>query len=299
MRLDTETQLERFRIAVELGVIDDTELVVPENHDVVLEGIRLHYLDWPAREGARDIFLLHGGHLTAHTWDLLALQLRPDFRCLALDQRGHGESEWAPDLDYSTAAYVLDAERFVGELGLDDYVLIGMSLGGLNAIEFAAHHSAHLRGLVIVDVGPEIHTEGTARRTFTAPSEEASIDVFVDRAVEFNRLRHPELLRTGVMHNTRRLADGTWTWTHDPRFGRGVKIDFSALAARLPEIRCPTLVVRGSESEVFWREDAERVVARVPDARWVEIDDAGHTVQGDQPRALARELRTFFAEIGA
>src|SRR5579862_7189789 len=294
MRLDAATQLERLRIAVEVGAIDPVELVVPDDHNVVLDDIRLHYLDWPADEGARDVLLLHGGHLTAHTWDLVCLQLRPRYHFIAVDQRGHGESEWALDLDYSREAYVRDAEQLVEQLGLDDYVLVGMSLGGLNSIELAARHSDHLRGLVIVDVGPELHLHDRSRRALTSSPEADSIDVFVERAVEFNPLRHPELLRTGVMHNVRQVTDGKWAWTHDPRFARGMRSDHGLLAERLPEIRCPTLVVHGEQSDVFWQEDAISVAERIPNARWLDVPDAGHTVQGDNPRALAAALLEFF-----
>lgn len=301
MTLGPATQLERLRIAVEKGIIDDVELVAPSERDVIAGGIRLHFLDWPAQVGARPVVMLHGGHLTAHTWDLVCLQLRPAYQCIALDQRGHGDSEWALDLDYSTDAFVRDLEEFASVVGLADYVLVGMSLGGLNAIEFAARHGSQLRGLVLVDVGPELHTEGTRKigAFAQATSEAGSIDEFVEGAVAFNPLRDPELLRTGVMHGTRVLYNGTRAWKYDDRFGRLVSHDYSYLATRLAAITCPTLVVRGAESRVFWDEDAQRVVDRLPIARWLQIPHAGHTVQGDNPRLLAAALREFFAEIGA
>jgi esterase len=300
---DGERQLKHFRGAAELAGMTFTEFVVPEAYDVLAGRIRLHYLDWLGPTGARTILFLHGGALTAHTWDLTCLALRDEYQCIALDQRGHGESEWSAGMDYSRSAYVGDIEHLVDALGLDDFVLVGMSLGGLNSIEFAGRHSDLLKALVLVDVGPELRLAGTTRiRDFVgADGEFDSLDSVIDRAMSFNPRRDPELLRLSLLNNLRQLPDGKWTWKYDRRHHGRANPEKHAremqdLAKWVPDITCPTLVVRGAESDVFHDEDAEKLAGALPAGRWVKVPGAGHTVQGDNPRVLVEELRRFLGE---
>jgi len=299
--LDLERQLRHLRRAAERNALPVREIVLPNAHHVLAGDTRLHYLDWGGKS-RRDVLFLHGGGLNAHTWDVVCLGLREEFRCIALDQRGHGESEWSAGMDYSTGAHVRDIERFVDAIGLENFVLVGMSLGGLNSIEYAARHSDRLEALVLVDVGPEIRLAGTSKISafVQQPAELPSVEDFVERALAFNPRRNRDLLRTSLLHNLRQLPDGTWTWKYDRRhYGlidrKAMDAARLKLADRLPEIRCRTLVVRGEHSDVFWAEDAEKLVGQLPDARWVEIAHAGHTVQGDNPGDLIVALRNFLS----
>jgi pimeloyl-ACP methyl ester carboxylesterase len=278
------------------------ELVLPDEHDIVLGRMRFHYLDW-GTQGRPPILFLHGGGLNAHTWDLLCAALRRERHCLALDQRGHGESEWSPQMDYSIESHVGDLDAFVHALGLERFVLVGMSLGGVNALAWAGKHGQRLAGLVLVDVGPEIRFDGV--RKIAAFTSEAtpldSVEEFIDRAIAFNPRRNRELLRRSLLHNLRPMPDGRWMWKYDQRH-RG-KVDPGAYERRrrllwsaVDTVGCPTLVVRGAESDVFHDEDAERLAQRLKRGRWVRIEGAGHTVQGDNPADLLVALREFLKE---
>src|SRR5207248_1911376 len=198
------------------GEVD--ELVVPAEHAVVMGGLRLHYPDGGGG-GRPPLVFLHGGCLTAHTWDLVCLAMRNEFRCLALDQRGHGDSEWSPTLDYAPAAHARDLEALVAHLSLERPVLVGQSMGGMNALAYAARPGAQLAGLVLVDVGPDIRWQGAARIAdfVQGPAELDSVEAFVVRARAFNPSRDPRLLRRSLLHNLRRLPDGRLTWKYDRR----------------------------------------------------------------------------------
>jgi pimeloyl-ACP methyl ester carboxylesterase len=279
------------------------EIVLPHERDLLLGRMRFHYLDW-GTAGLPPVVFLHGGGLNAHTWDLICAALRRERHCLALDQRGHGESEWSPEMDYRIESHVADLEAFVDRLGLDRFVLVGMSLGGNNALAWAGTHSRRLAGLVLVDVGPEVRQAGV--RKIAAFTSEAtpldSVEDFVARALQFNPRRDAALLRRSLLHNLRRMPDGKWMWKYDQRH-RG-RFDPAAYERRrqllwsaVPRVTCPTLVVRGAESDVFHDEDAERLARALLDGRWVKVEGAGHTVQGDNPAGLLVALRKFLGEV--
>ena len=298
---------DEFRAHLELSAaiagVRLAEIVLPSPHHVLLGAMRFHYLDW-GTAGLPPVVFLHGGGLNAHTWDLVCAALRPERHCLALDQRGHGESEWSPEMDYSIESHTGDVAAFLEALKLERFVLVGMSLGGVNALAWACKHRERLAGLVLVDVGPEIRFDGV--RNIAAFTSEAtpldSVEQFVDRAMAFNPRRNRELLRRSLLHNLRRMPDGRWMWKYDQRH-RG-KIDPEAHARRreliwsaVDTVECPTLVVRGAQSDVFHDEDAERLARRFRRGRWVRIEGAGHTVQGDNPADLLVSLREFLDEV--
>jgi esterase len=299
MTLSAEEYHEHLKTtAVRAGFSFD-DVVLPSEQTVLIDKLRFRYLDW-GNEGLRDILFLHGGALTAHTWDLCCLALRDEFHCIALDQRGHGDTDWAPDADYSIARQREDIRGFVDKLGLDRFVLVGMSMGAINALAFAIHYADRLSRLVLIDAGPEVRRPGSRRiRDFVnGGAKPETLDEIIDRALAFNPRRDPAVLRRSLMHNLRQQTDGTWAWKYDRRRFQQMDRDANAterrgLAEGLARVTCPTLVVRGAESDVFHDEDAERLAQRLPDGRWVKIPRAGHTVQGDNPKDLAGALRDF------
>ena len=291
--------LEHLRDAAKIAGLALPELIVPDEHQVVLGRMRFRYLDW-GTAGKKPLLFQHGGGLTAHTWDLVCLSLRKDYRCLALDLRGHGDSEWSPEMDYGIEAHRGDVEGLADHLGLDGFGLVGMSLGGLTALAYAGRKAARLSALVVVDSGPEARQEGARRiqEFVAAPAEFDSSDEVIERALSFNPRRDAKLLRRSLQHNLRRMPDGKLTWKHDRR--HRAKFDAEEWARRrqglwdvIPRITCPTLVVRGGRSDVFHDEDAEKLAKALPRGSWVRVEDAGHTVQGDNPRGLVTELRRF------
>jgi pimeloyl-ACP methyl ester carboxylesterase len=298
---------DEFRVHLELSAatagVSLPDLTLPSSHHVLLGAMRFHYLDW-GTAGLPPVVFLHGGGLNAHTWDLVCASLRPERYCLALDQRGHGESEWSPEMDYSTERHVGDLQTFLDTLKLRRVVLVGMSLGGANALAWAGQNSRRLAGLVLVDIGPETRSDGVRKiAAFTSDATPLdSVEQFVDRALTFNPRRNRELLRRSLLHNLRRMPDGRFMWKYDQRH-RG-KVDPAAHARRrellwaaVDGVECPTLVVRGAQSDVFHDEDAERLARRLKHGRWVKIEGAGHTVQGDNPAALLASLRPFLDEV--
>jgi pimeloyl-ACP methyl ester carboxylesterase len=287
----------------------------PTDGSVDGAGLRIHYLDWgPAP--APTIVFLHGGGLNAHTWDVVCDVLRPGARCVAIDLRGHGDSDWADDGNYTLRAHAEDLEAVISALRLDRIVVVGMSLGGSVGLTYAAEHPTTVVGLVLVDVGPGGSRPDGNRRLgafMRGPSEFASVDELVERAIAFNPRRSPERLRRTLLNNLRQTTRGTWTWKYDPRFPsrahdpsvpREERVRLlaerrAALWAAAAAVPCPVLVVRGGASDMFLDEDAEQTAAGFADARWIRIEGASHTVQSDRPYELADALRSFVSGLGA
>jgi pimeloyl-ACP methyl ester carboxylesterase len=263
-------------------------------------GLAFHYVTW-GPEAAPPVVLLHGltGH--ARTWDALARALEADFRVIVLDQRGHGDSDRAPDGDYRVATMAGDVERFVEALGLGRFALVGLSMGGRVGIAYAGgSHAARIERLCIVDIGPEIHLPGMERirQMMSGAPERIESE---EQAVEFVRRANPRMaeagLRDRVRHGLRPLAGGGFEWKYDKALRdmmrQGGRRDTIDLWEPLRRITAPTLLVRGAESDVLSADVAKRMIDALPDGRLVEITGASHTVPADQPEAFARAVRAF------
>src|ERR1700678_3517742 len=253
MKIQPTDELAMFRTALEIAGLRPDALRMPDDRQVIVGSIRLHYLDWGG--SGSPILFLHGGGLNAHTWDCVAVMLREGYRCVALDQRGHGDSEWSPVLDYRFTTHVGDIEGFIEATRLERPILVGQSMGGLNSIAYATRHSDQVRAMVIVDVAPEVSSSGAERiRAFTATPELDSPEAFLERAVKFNPLRAPAVLRRSLYYNLRETPSGQWALKHDQRRRsddaiRSFTDDRLRFASEASKIKCPTLVVRGGLSD--------------------------------------------------
>jgi len=302
MKLERTEEIAMFRTALEIAELHPDAVTLPDDHQVIIGALRFHYLDWGG--SGTPILFLHGGGLNAHTWDCVAVMLRDRYRCIALDQRGHGDSEWSSVVDYRIGTHVGDIAGFIEAMGLERPILVGQSMGGLNSITYATRHSDQMRGMVIVDVAPEVSSSAAERiRAFTATPELDSPQAFLELAVKFNPIRNPEVLRRSLYYNLRETPSGKWTFKHDQRRRSedGMRSFTEArvrLASELSSIRCPTLVVRGALSDVLTDETAEKFAHSLPDGRWVRVEKSGHNVQGDNPRALLDAMLAFFREAG-
>lgn len=267
-----------------------------QDRTLMLRGLRFHYLDW-GTVGKPPFVLLHGGAQTAHSWDDFAPEVRSDYHVYALDQRGHGDSDWAPDGDYHRTTQCEDVAAFVAALQLPPFVLAGLSMGGINAITYTARHPETVRALVIVDVGPEIEIRGRENiQNFTRIDELESFEAFIERAHRFNPRRSLENLRQRLSHNLKQQPNGKWTWKFDQkRLGAGGRsgIGPEGLWEDVRKIRCPTLIVRGGESDILTPEAAERLQAAIPNSRLTVVPGAGHSVMGDNPEGFAAAVREF------
>ena len=259
----------------------------PTDKTVRANGLEFHYLDWgnPANP---DVLMLHGVSQQAHSWDFVALALSDRFHIMALDQRGHGDTDWAPDGDYSIEAMEADIDGVVEALGLNGFTLMGHSMGGRNSYVWASRHPKTLDALVIVDTGPQGQRAGRDRiqQFQQLPDELDSFEEFADRVQEYTG-RQREQVVGALKYSIRERPDGKWSWKYDKILRTAGARPPGWTAEQLWEcvegISCPTLVVRGERSDIFAEETLTRMGQTIPDCATATIARAGHLVQGDNP----------------
>ncbi len=266
-------------------------LLRPVDRSLLVNGLRLHVLDWGG-EGRTPLLLLHGFTGHAHAWDTLSIALQPHFHVLALDQRGHGDSD--PADTYNALAAFEDIGGVVAQLGLTSLVLVGLSMGGRNAMYFTSKRPEAVRKLVVVDIGPEI-----SKRAAAAPPGPPEPDTWesIEQAAQHLHRANPypgiHYYRWVVSHSLRQRADGRLVWAWHPSVKErrtAPDIDWWAVVRAITP---PTLVLRGAESHVLDRDVAERMAKELPRGRFVEIPRAVHTLHEDNPDAVLAALKEF------
>lgn len=253
-----------------------------ERHEFHHDGLKLSYLD--PGGGGRVLVALHAHFMEGATFAPLAAALAPEWRVVALDQRGHGYSDHA--LTYARDDYIGDLETFVRHLSLSDVVLLGNSLGGVNAYQFAARHPEKVRGLIIEDIGAEVSDD----LSFVLAWE----GQFATREALAERVG-PRLLP--YLEDSFRKTPAGWRVAFDPReiveSGRCLSGDHwrDWLATE-----CPSLVIRGRDSRVTSQAAIEQMASRRPNTR-LAILDGGHVIHLDNPTAFANAVREFLREL--
>jgi pimeloyl-ACP methyl ester carboxylesterase len=233
-------------------------------------GLRLHLVEWGAKEGW-PVVILHGGSHDASHWAEVCRALSPGLRCLVPDQRGHGASDRAPDGDYSCEAQVADLASLLKELSIERCALVGHSMGGLNALHYAGRWPERVAALVLVDVGTETRKSGleairrSRERASGAPPPDPSAPPppFDLRLLDFV-----------------------------PTYGG----DVAERRRLLEAVRSPLLVIRGEKSRIGSARSAQRT-ARIGKGRVVTIPGAGHNVSLHNPEAVAEALQQFLGPL--
>lgn len=267
--------------------------------NVVLRQQRFHFLEW-GDPNAPPIVLLHGGHQSAHSWDLVSLHLAQNYRVLALDQRGHGDSEWSRDVEYSNSTMALDAEAFITTLGLDRPTLIGHSMGGRNALLLTKRNPALLRALVLVDIGPEISDEGRqAIAGFVRTNQEFDdLEHFVANVRKYDPYRSREHIERTVKYNMLQRADGKFVSKCDstPRRLGVLHPNTPADTVTLDDMdtfKLPVLVLRGATSNILTADAAIRLRDALPQGTLITVPDCGHNVHSQNTKGFLQALAGF------
>jgi pimeloyl-ACP methyl ester carboxylesterase len=293
--------------ASEFGLPYDRPPAVRRESVEVEPGRRLSALVWGA--GEPELVLIHGGSQNAHTWDTVAMALgRP---LVAIDLPGHGHSDGPgdrPEGQLSARGNAEDVAAAMRVLAPQAQAVVGMSLGGITTIALTDVAPDLVRKVVLVDVTPGVSQAKAKQITdfVNGPPSFSSFDELLERTVQFNPTRTVSSLRRGILHNAVQREDGTWVWRWARwREGAGgasapsspreaIAPIFSDLWEIVGRIQVPLMLVRGMlPQSVVGDDDEAELAKRLPGAKIVHFEQAGHSIQGDMPVELAQEIDRF------
>ena len=256
------------------------------------------------------VLLLHGGGQTRHSWGGTAAKLASrGFYAVSADLRGHGDSDWDPDGNYTFAMFQTDTEAWCELLGHP--AVVGASMGGLAGLWTEGTRAAEglppaSRALVLVDIAHRSETEGVQRiiEFMTGqPEGFASLDEAADAVAGYLPHRPRPTSFDGLARNLRLGDDGRYRWHWDPAFMSADRrprnsSDFELFAQHAARLTMPVLLVRGRMSDVVSEEAAQEFLQIVPHAEYVDVGDAHHMVAGDRNDAFADSVIEFLQRVG-
>ena len=269
-----------------------------EKH-VTVNGVQLRYLDW-GTNGKLPMVCLHGHTGQAHIWDQFAEAMAHHYHVLAIDQRGHGESEWAKT-GYERDRFVEDLAELVDTLGLQQFVLVGLSMGGWHSLLYTPNHQERVKRIVIVDIAPEPGPNYVKLRDSLPPTpiEFPSLSAVVDWMRKGNPWASDAALRKDVQDKMRESRDGSGRGKADPKLHstRLRELDDPEMIQRywdsFTAITCPILEVRGTESILVSNPTIERMKLEGNQFTSIDVEGAGHVVAVDKPLEFIEATRAF------
>ena len=268
---------------------------------VTVDGVRLHLFDYGGGPAVGDdtrpvLLCVHGSAANAHWFDYVATDLRADYRLLSLDQRGHGDSAWAADADYSYPRYALDLAGLVEQLGYDDLVLVGHSMGGMVSLAYAATRPAQIGKLVIVDTTMKMSPQRVSMLRGVGDRPGRSYDSQAGYVANYrlrpaSAIEHPELVQHLAETGCRQFDDGQWRNKFDRNvYATRVRIDGMPF---WDEIQIPALYIKGGVSDRMNDEIEAEIRERCAHIEFSEVPAANHHVTLDNPSGFNRALRQF------
>jgi len=266
---------------------------IPRDKYIRVNQLRLHYLDW-GKGGDKTLLLLHGFMSHAHMWDNLAIELSTRFHVLALDQRGHGDSEWSKETYYSIDSHFSDISVFMESLGLEKVIILGHSMGGRNALFYAACAPEKVERLILVDarLGNNRDASKALRRQLASlPLKAKNMDEVTEALRSIYPYLSIEMCRHIAKYGYRQSQDGWLIPKYDTKMSSQIeKLEYTTeeLWDMIKNVTCPTLIVRGKESPFVSREAAQKMCMALSRATFKEIPRATHMPAQENPEAFKK-----------
>ncbi len=270
----------------------------PQAKTISLRGLTFRYYEWGQADHP-SMLLLHGGAERALSWERFAALQAGQFRVIALEQRGHGESDWS-DSYYPTEC-AADIAACIKSLGLAPVVLVGYSMGGRHAILCSAAQPALVRALVIEDYGAYLEGDEVERTSilYRDPQRVPEREEFRRRLKEYNPSFADEQIERIMTKNLRQWPDGRWSWHYDIRCLQQARAFITGQQPlwrqMVSHVQTPTLIVRGKDSKMISHESAALLRQLIKDSELVEEPGGNHHLHRYMPDALDRVVREFLA----
>ena len=270
----------------------------PKNKFLKVQGLKLHYLDW-GNERCQPMLLLHGFLAHAHLWDDFARHFHSRYHIIALDQRGHGESQWSKQGAYTIYNHFRDLAGFIEALKLNHLILIGHSMGGRNALFYAACIPTHVERLILVDARPGKNLQAARMLRdllLTSPKQARSLQEGVEAIQSIYPSLSSAQCRYIIRHGFQQKAEGKYIPRYDPSMSQQIEqIDYQTddLWIFLKNIQCLTLIIRGSRSSFLSKADAEKMRRAIPKAELREVPKSTHLPSHENPAVFRRVISRF------
>lgn len=255
---------------------------------------------------ARPVILLHGGGQTRHSWHGAQRELiEQGFYVISLDARGHGDSDWAADADYSFESLAADLRAVIGTLPRRP-ALVGASMGGATALYLIGNSPQPVASaLIMVDIVPRLEAEGSKKITAfmgANPGGFATLEEAADAVAAYYPTRKRPKDPSGLMKNLRRRDDGRLYWHWDPRFINSVQsVEPPQMASQMIKacrgVQVPTLLVRGLQSDIVGEAGVAEFRKLLPQLQIADVAGAGHMVAGDRNDAFNRSVVDFLRAL--
>jgi pimeloyl-ACP methyl ester carboxylesterase len=286
----------------------------PTSRTYFSQRLRLHYVDW-GNPSAPPLLLIHGGRDHCRNWDWMAARLRQDWHVIAPDLRGHGDSQWSPDGNYSMSGYIYDLAQLIHQQNLAPVTIVAHSLGGNIAIRYAGIYPENVRKLVAIEglgPSPKMIAE-RARKSIGERMREwidenrglagrqsrryASIEEAFKRMQDENKHLSPEQARHLTQHGVSQNEDGSYSWKFDNYVRAWPPYDMTQAEMEWlwQQISCPTLLVYGKESWASNPEGDGRS-KNFKNAKVVSFERAGHWVHHDRLDDFMAETVAFIKD---
>jgi pimeloyl-ACP methyl ester carboxylesterase len=279
-------------------------LIQPDEGEVKVNGLRLHYFEWKGR-GTRPLVLMHGLRDYAYYWQDCANRLLDEFHIYAPDQRGHGESEFAAG-GYLVWALASDLAGFVEAMGLERFDLVGLSLGSRVSMAYARENSLRLKHLVLADMGPQMARVGAVglKDDMTSKADKPPSAFTLGDAHAFYRRQWPSLddasIDRLIQNSLIAGEDGMYSNRYDRRLAdittKAAIPEIAFLWESLTRVKCAALVCRGEQSPILDDEISGRMVRALPDGRLYVFRDTGHSLPRLRPELFAEMTRRFLLD---
>tara|TARA_B100001057_G_C22785652_1_gene925437 strand:+ start:366 stop:1211 length:846 start_codon:yes stop_codon:yes gene_type:complete len=252
------------------------------------------------------VVLLHGGGQTRHAWGATTKKLSEcGFYTLAIDLRGHGDSDWCPNGDYAIENFRDDLVSIIKQIDRPAS-LVGASLGGMISLSLAGDESLskHCNALIMVDIGINPNEDGSNEiLNFMRSGSDGfgSIEEASDAISKYLPHRQKPKDLSGLKKNLRLKYDGKYYWHWDPQFIDSISKDKISYRKRLKSyanfVRVPTLLIKGALSNVLTQQEVDDFLITIPHTEFVEIDKAAHMVAGDRNDIFASAAVSFLANL--
>ncbi len=274
------------------------------SRNIVINHLRFHLLEWGDPKSP-SLILLHGNNQSAHSWDLVSLHYAENFHVLALDRRGHGDSEWARDADYKVSSMRDDVLELIKYEKLEQPILLGHSMGGIITLAVALANPKILKAAVLVDAGPKASVEGAlAIGNFITQNVEFNrIEDFIDKVVNYDPYRSRDHIERTARYNLLKRVDGAYIsksdrLLHDEGFRAKLSDSLPEFDNKdLNDLTTPILLIRGQHSNILDADAAESFVSRLSNGRLVTVPDCGHNVHSQNTMGFLQRVGPFLDSV--